>query len=117
MAKEQVGKMPNLIYKFMCNWPLAVHPFVFSHFWFNNICLGAHLNTALSVRISHCRTKLVGHVCPHYLGHSMWFIDIYQISSILSWTITINHNQDLFVCCMVLMQNLLAQQEVIIRQI
>jgi hypothetical protein len=47
----------------------------------------------------------------------MWFIGIYQISSILSWTITINHNQALFVCYMVLKQNLLAQQEAIIRQI
>jgi len=28
MANEQIGKMPNLIYKFMCTLGLDVHPFV-----------------------------------------------------------------------------------------
>jgi len=47
----------------------------------------------------------------------MWFIGIYQISSILSWTININHNQALFICSMILTQNLLTQQEVTYRHI
>jgi len=61
--------------------------------------------------------KVQHSMCARYLGQSMWFIGIYQISSILIWTITINHNQALFVCCMVSTQNLLAQQEAIIRAV
>jgi len=75
-------------------------------------CKDLTLQNKLGRPRAHCKVR--HSMCARYLGRSMWFIGIYQIPSILSWTITINHNQALFVCCMVLTQNLLVQQEVII---